>query len=330
MIFSIIIPCYKVARYVSDCLESVLAQQEASWEAICVDDGSSDGTGQLLDGYAAKDPRIRIIHQRNKGLSGARNAALAVACGEWLYYLDSDDVISPWALQCYSDAIQQAPNADLVQGGKVDFADGQLPMWKSSSRIFSFEDCSTMVLAKPFAGFFPQFVYRRATLGDLRFVGESWCEERPYVARCVARARGIVWMNGCSCYGYRVRQGSICQSGMTLSQNKGFLDATRDMLRTLRDSGKVLDAGLVRMMLIAWTEFQANAIETLLPRKDRAEAWHYLLGTLRETSEYKPQTFWRRMTILICRLIPCRIVAIPLFYWPHRLKLALLRHRTAQ
>lgn len=322
MIFSVIIPCYKVARYVGVCLDSVLAQQESSWEAICVDDGSSDETGHLLDVYAAKDSRIRVIHQRNKGLSGARNTALAVVHGEWLYYLDSDDVISPWALQCYSEAIQQAPNADLVQGGKVDFVDGQLPMWKSSSRIFSFEDCSVMVRAKPFEGFFQQFIYRRATLGDLRFVGESWGEERPYIARCVARARGIAWMNGCPCYGYRVRKGSICQGGMTLSQNKGFLDATRIMLQELTKSGKRLDRSLVRQLLTSWTEVQTDAIHRHMDRSGVREAWRYWFSTLPETKDYEPKTLWRRFTLAACRMLPFRFVAILLCYMPYRMKVA--------
>ena len=75
MMFSIIIPCYKVERYLSECLDSVLAQDYVEWEAICVDDGSPDGSGKLLDQYAVRDSHIKVIHQENRGLSEARNSA---------------------------------------------------------------------------------------------------------------------------------------------------------------------------------------------------------------------------------------------------------------
>ena len=89
--FSIIIPVYNVAPYLRECLDSVLAQTFTDWEAICVDDGSTDGSGAILDEYAAKDDRFRVIHQQNAGVSAARNAALDVVRGEWIAFLDGDD-----------------------------------------------------------------------------------------------------------------------------------------------------------------------------------------------------------------------------------------------
>lgn len=89
--FSIIIPVYNVASYLRDCLDSVLAQKYTDWEAICVDDGSTDGSGAILDEYAARDSRFRVIHQANTGVSTARNAALNIVCGEWISFVDSDD-----------------------------------------------------------------------------------------------------------------------------------------------------------------------------------------------------------------------------------------------
>lgn len=89
--FSIIIPVYNVAPYLRECLDSVWAQTFTDWEAICVDDGSTDGSGAILDEYAAKDNRFRVIHQKNAGVSAARNASLDVARGEWIAFLDGDD-----------------------------------------------------------------------------------------------------------------------------------------------------------------------------------------------------------------------------------------------
>ena len=89
--FSIIIPVYNVAPYLCECLDSVLAQTFTDWEAICVDDGSTDESGDILDKYAKKDSRFRIIHQSNAGVSAARNSALDASRGEWITFLDADD-----------------------------------------------------------------------------------------------------------------------------------------------------------------------------------------------------------------------------------------------
>lgn len=112
--FSIIIPVYNVAPYLRECLDSVLAQTFADWEAICVDDGSTDGSGAILDEYAAKDDRVRVIHQENAGVSAARNAALLAVQGKWYLFLDGDDAIR-------SDALAQ-----FIPYAKTDLTDGIL------------------------------------------------------------------------------------------------------------------------------------------------------------------------------------------------------------
>jgi len=95
--FSIIIPVYNVAPYLRECLDSVLAQTFTDWEAICVDDGSTDGSGTIIDEYAARDKRFKVIHQKNAGVSAARNRALDEATGEWIGFLDADDVwVKEW------------------------------------------------------------------------------------------------------------------------------------------------------------------------------------------------------------------------------------------
>lgn len=97
--FSIIIPVYNVEAYLRDCLDSVLAQTCADWEAVCVNDGSTDQSLSVLKEYAEKDKRIRIVDQANGGLSAARNAGIKVAKGEYIFLLDSDDWIVPDALE---------------------------------------------------------------------------------------------------------------------------------------------------------------------------------------------------------------------------------------
>ena len=92
---SVIIPVYKIEQYISECIESVLAQTYQAIEIILVDDGSPDGSGIICDRYAAHDRRIRVIHQRNSGLSGARNAGLKQATGKYICFVDGDDLLHP-------------------------------------------------------------------------------------------------------------------------------------------------------------------------------------------------------------------------------------------
>lgn len=108
--FSIIVPVYNVAPYLRECMESVLAQAFPDWEAICVDDGSTDESGDILDEYAAKDRRFRVFHQPNAGVSAARNKGLDHASGEWISFIDSDDSVPDDYLSAF---VQYKPKSDI-------------------------------------------------------------------------------------------------------------------------------------------------------------------------------------------------------------------------
>lgn len=105
--FSIIIPAFNTEAYLSDCLNSILLQGFADWECIIVNDGSTDKTGEILGGYAHKDGRIRVVHQFNQGPAAARDKAIALAKGEYLVFVDSDDRIVPDALGRLANAIAE-------------------------------------------------------------------------------------------------------------------------------------------------------------------------------------------------------------------------------
>ena len=95
-LISVIVPVYNVEAYLQECLDSILGNTYRNLEIILVDDGSPDNCGRICDEYAEKDGRIRVIHQKNKGLVGARNAGLAAAAGEYVSFIDSDDAVSPF------------------------------------------------------------------------------------------------------------------------------------------------------------------------------------------------------------------------------------------
>lgn len=92
---SVVIPVYNSANHLRECLDSVLNQTMPSIEFLCIDDGSTDSSAQILDDYAASDSRIKVIHNENKGYGCAMNAAMTVACGEYLGFLKTDDIIHP-------------------------------------------------------------------------------------------------------------------------------------------------------------------------------------------------------------------------------------------
>ena len=96
---SVIVPVYNVEAYLEKCVQSILRQTEQDFELLLVDDGSTDSSGQLCEELAKKDSRIRVIHQENQGLGGARNTGIREAKGDWLLLVDSDDWIEPEILE---------------------------------------------------------------------------------------------------------------------------------------------------------------------------------------------------------------------------------------
>lgn len=102
-LISIILPVYNVADYLQTCLDSILNQTYRNIEIICIDDGSTDGSGEICDNYAKKDLRIKVIHQGNQGVSKARNVGLQICNGEYIGFVDSDDWLEP---QMYERLVQ--------------------------------------------------------------------------------------------------------------------------------------------------------------------------------------------------------------------------------
>lgn len=130
MDLSVIIPVYNKERYLCQCLDSVLRQNIEEMEIICVDDGSTDGSGELLDHYASLDARIRVIHKENSGLVQARKTGIQAATGKYTGYVDSDDWIEPEMYEVLYNIAEQY-QADLVcsgyvweKGMHVEFSDG--------------------------------------------------------------------------------------------------------------------------------------------------------------------------------------------------------------
>lgn len=124
-LISIVIPVYNAEKTLERCVGSVLRQSFCDFEAILIDDGSEDRSGAICDKYASGDQRIRVVHQSNRGVSCARNAGIAMACGTYITFLDSDDWIDPTHLEQYYHAMTQF-TCDVVVGGYSKAEEGQV------------------------------------------------------------------------------------------------------------------------------------------------------------------------------------------------------------
>ena len=117
---SVIVPVYQVENYLDRCVESIKNQTFQDYACILVDDGSTDRSGGMCDQYAQQWANFSVIHKQNGGLSSARNAALEVAQGEYLCFLDSDDLLHPQALELMLDAMEKT-KADMVSANLQEF-----------------------------------------------------------------------------------------------------------------------------------------------------------------------------------------------------------------
>jgi glycosyltransferase involved in cell wall biosynthesis len=122
-LFSVIMPAFRRAALIGRSIETVRAQTFPRWELVVVDDGSDDGTGEVVAALAATDARIRLLRQENRGPAAARNRGVAEARAPWIAYLDSDDIWFPGTLAAFDAAIGHSPGAPLLYGWRHRLSD---------------------------------------------------------------------------------------------------------------------------------------------------------------------------------------------------------------
>ena len=125
MRFSIIVPIYKVEKYLCECIESILSQGHKDYELILVDDGSPDNCPLICDEYARANNQIKVIHKENGGLVSARQAGAEIANGEYILNVDGDDFVEPKWLETIDKCIHENPDVDIIQFAFNDFSEGK-------------------------------------------------------------------------------------------------------------------------------------------------------------------------------------------------------------
>ncbi|MDD7050487.1 MAG: glycosyltransferase [Lachnospiraceae bacterium] len=139
---SIIIPVYNVKKYLNHCLDSIVEQVGENYplvEAIVVNDGSSDGSGEIADGYADTHTWISVIHQSNSGVAQARNKGLEVARGEWIYLVDSDDWIAEGGISSILSCISRNQDTDIILFDAYKNTEKEEKCWEHFSKDMIFQ-----------------------------------------------------------------------------------------------------------------------------------------------------------------------------------------------
>lgn len=269
-LISVIVPIYKVERYLVRCLDSIVNQTYRNLEIILVEDGSPDNCGAICDDYARLDERIRVIHQENRGLSAARNAGLDLMSGEYLMFVDSDDWISLDAVQVLYDRMM-ADGSDMVLGRyiKTFGGDGEeviSPQWMEDGCYSP----SQLVMGMGERRYVPVSawgkLYRYAYYEELRFPKLTHAEDLAIFPDILDRCTRIS-ISEKVIYFYYQRSDSLMHA-MNEEQRLDCLKATLKMVVYLKEKG----------YLSAQMGWFANAVYCAFECKDKHAAVSLMEG----------------------------------------------------
>lgn len=211
---SIIVPVYNIKQHLSVCVESLWKQTYEQLEIILVDDGSTDGSGTLCDEFAWQDPRIRVIHKENGGLSSARNAGLENAAGDWILFVDGDDYLVSTAVEQLVQVAEE--DADFVQ---FLYRETEDTSWEPGMQEGNIQICTN---AQDFFRMMYQLggtgasactkLYSRGVFRQLRFCEGLRHEDEELMTRLLPVCTKVIYTD-LVLYGYVTRPGSIVHSG---------------------------------------------------------------------------------------------------------------------
>lgn len=204
---SVIVPVYNVERYLEKCIESICCQTFADLEIILVDDGATDRSGAICDEWSRRDPRIRVIHKENGGLSDARNAGMEVAVGDWYMFVDSDDTITPDTIErLYKAATQHQCEMAVCNMVRI-YDDGATePFYNPASELTVLDGNQRFeTLKQPSAC---NKLFRAELFRDVRFPKGKFYEDT-FVYHILAHRANRIVLTGHDGYYYLSRRESI-------------------------------------------------------------------------------------------------------------------------
>ena len=249
---SVIIPVYNMAAYLPDAAESLRSQTMTDWEAVCIDDGSTDGSPALLDRYAGEDPRFRVFHQENRGAAAARNRGMDHARGRFLFFLDPDDWIPD--REVFSDLYEAAvQNNARICGGSFRQLKGDrmISEWIGLNAPYTFsEDRQYSYAEYQFDYGWVRFLYDRQFLAenDLRLPEYTYFEDPVFFVRAMDRAGEF----------YALRRPAYCYRTGYKSEELSY-PRTLDLVRGFRDIlAFARERGYDRLLELDTTRFRTE------------------------------------------------------------------------
>lgn len=269
---SIIVPVYKVEKYLEKCVDSILAQTFTDFELILVDDGSPDRSGAMCDEYAQKDPRVKVIHKENGGLSSARNAGIDVARGRYLGFVDSDDYIAADMYELLHDEITRV-QADLAICGIYDIYEGKEPVEKPIIHETATADEALLLILQGnnISVHAVNKLYRRELFQTLRYPVGKYHEDSFIIVDLLAKCQKIA-INSAQKYFYYHRLGSINTEKFSDKQFE-FIEAWEINERKLKGKGQAIESAahqrvcFARFMVLDKI-FSANAENQVVQTND--------------------------------------------------------------
>ena len=235
---SIIVPVYRVERFLPECIDSILAQTFRDFELILVDDGSPDSCPALCDAAVEKDSRVRVIHQKNKGRSGARNAGLDAARGNWIGFVDADDAVVPTFYEkMHRAAVQSGAEMAVCDILGIDEKGKKCPFQYDllKNEVIDREEAIRRMKLTPYVHVTTK-LYRKEVFEGLRFPAGKNYEDAylaPEIFERVTKVAGVRER----LYHYRINSEGIMKSKASL-RNLYEVEANYAMFRCAEKHGK--------------------------------------------------------------------------------------------
>lgn len=267
---SIIIPLYNVEKYMDQCLKSVIAQTYKDLEIILVDDGSPDQSGYKADQWAKKDKRIKVIHQKNGGLSNARNTGLDNCHGDYLMFIDSDDLVSIDLCQCLMELLNK--NSADIAICEVDHVFEKRPHFTGSSKAKVYDKDSAICEMWYQRSFLPSAwgkLYDAKIFKDLRFTEGIIFEDIDIMHEAFYLADNIVYTDA-KLYGYMHHEDSITTKPFA-QKDLIILDICHKLIEFSKDKDIKLQKAAKAYMITGAMRVYLNAPEQFKKEIDEAE-----------------------------------------------------------
>ncbi|WP_051545390.1 glycosyltransferase family 2 protein [Butyrivibrio sp. MC2021] len=274
-LISIIVPSYNVEKFLDACVDSICSQTYDNLEIILVDDGSTDSTGALCDSWKEKDSRIRVIHQENRGLSGARNAGIRAAKGEYLSFIDSDDIIAPDYVEVLYSCICEG-HVTMAQGRSNNFHDpAETETFQSTyeTRLMDSRDMCHELMTTYHKGWgiVMTKMFHRSLFEHLEFPVGRIHEDEYLVYRLIWEARKVALSDRIIYYYRSKREGSITHSGFSVKR-LDVLDARKKRCEFFKSLG---ESSLYGDALLSYCQAQTDCLKKL-KKSDMADKEKYI------------------------------------------------------